>query len=82
MFLVTYAQFAVQPAKFPVPILREFGGNTLNLFANARASRITSLKRQISLYFPAKEADSAVRSISSAMALPPPIAVLKRLVRR
>ena len=30
-------QFPVQSSKFPASILREFGGNTLNLFANARA---------------------------------------------
>ena len=54
--LLRYVQFPVQSAKFPASIFREFGGNTLNLFANARAgSRITSLKRQISLYFPAKQ---------------------------
>ena len=30
-------QFPVQSSKFPASILREFGGNTLNLLANARA---------------------------------------------
>ena len=45
--LLRYVQFPVQSAKFPVSILREFGGNTLNLFANGRAaSPITGLKRQ------------------------------------
>ena len=29
-------------AKFPASILREFGGNTLNLFANARAGLLTN----------------------------------------
>jgi hypothetical protein len=56
MFPVTYVQFPVQSANFPVSILREFGGNALNLFANAEGRiAITSLKRQISLYFPAKQ---------------------------
>jgi hypothetical protein len=55
-FLLRYVQFSVQSAKFPASILREFGGNTLNLFANARAgSPFTSLKRHISLHFPAKQ---------------------------
>jgi hypothetical protein len=40
----------------PASILREFGGNTLNLFANTEGRiAITSLKRQISRYFPAKQ---------------------------
>ena len=43
-----------------VPELRaKFRGNTLNLFANASAgSRIASPKRQICLYFPAKQGNS------------------------
>ena len=37
--LLRYGQFPVQSAKFPVSILREFGGNALNLFANAGLHR-------------------------------------------
>ena len=36
--LLRYVQFAVRSAKFPVPNVRESGGNDLNLFANARAA--------------------------------------------
>jgi hypothetical protein len=33
--LLRYVQFPIQSAKFPAAILREFRGNTLNLFADA-----------------------------------------------
>ena len=59
--LFRYVQFPVQSAKFPASIRREFRGNTLNLFADARVgSRITSLKRQISLYFPGETGISEI----------------------
>ena len=37
--LLRYRQFPVQSAKFLVSILREFGGNALNLFTNAKLHR-------------------------------------------
>jgi hypothetical protein len=49
-------QFPVQSAKFPVSILREFEGNALNLFDNAKAGSPTPASSgKISLYFPAKQ---------------------------
>ena len=54
--LLRYVQFPVQSAKFPASILREFRGNTFNLFANARAgSPSPASSGKISLYFPAKQ---------------------------
>jgi hypothetical protein len=54
--LLRYVQFPVHSAKFPVPILREFGEKDLNLFANARAGSPTPASSgKISLYFPAKQ---------------------------
>ena len=54
--LLGYVQFPVQSAKFPVPILREFGEKALNLFANGRASSPSPASSgKNSLYFPAKQ---------------------------
>ena len=40
--LIGDVRFPVQSAKFPVSIIREFGRNALNLFANAQAVAIGS----------------------------------------
>jgi hypothetical protein len=52
-------QFPVQSAKFPVSILREFEGNALNLFDNAKAGSPTPASSgKISLYFPRETGNS------------------------
>jgi hypothetical protein len=54
--LLRYVQFPVQSANFPASILREFGTNSLNLFANARAgSPSAASSGKFSLYFPSKQ---------------------------
>jgi hypothetical protein len=57
-------RFPVQSAKFPLPILREFGEKALNLFANGRAASLSpGSSGKNSLYFAAKQGISRRRRV-------------------